>query len=357
MRILHINDYEHMAGAETAVRMLMEAHQKRGHQTYLFTTKQIGGVLVPSFLKEKKLEKIFKSLKPNIIHLHNNSMIGLAPLYTAKKLGIPVVWTLHDYRILCKNTMLFRGNATICKDTLFCPACNDFPAVANFKITDVKKANDSVRFVVASNYVRKRFSAILDAEKIYWDADENLLKKKTEHKRGKKILFGGRKDPEKGIHYVMAAFKRLLQSHPDATLIFAGESRDSNLRKTAKIYGVENNIKEAGLLSRDTYLELMADVDIVVCASVWAEPFNLTLLEAMALGKQIIATNVGGQPEVLGDGGILVNPKSSIEIADAMRYFFNDKVTAKKFSKKARSQAEKFKGGSDKYLKIYQELL
>lgn len=360
MRIIHINDYEYMAGAETAVQMLRESHQRKGHQTYLFTAKQIGGPLSSENLKRKRLKKIFKSLKPDLIHLHNNTIIGSAPLFLANKLEIPVVWTLHDYRILCKNTLLFRKNGTVCSNNQDCCICNDFSSVTNFSIDEIRKINNNITFIVASDYVKERFSPILQAERIYWDVDENLLNKKTAFPINKKILFGGRKDTEKGLHFVMGAFKKILKTHPESKLVFAGVSRDpdpENVKNIAKIYDVENHIEETGYLQKQQYLDLVESTGLVICASIWAEPFNLTLLESMALGKTLIASNIGGQTEVIGDAGVLVSPKSSTDIAEAVKYLFDNESEAIKLAKKARETAAKFRGGSNKYLSIYQKLL
>ncbi len=155
----------------------------------------------------------------------------------------------------------------------------------------------------------------------------------------------------------MAALKRLIKEHPKAKLVLAGKTRGVDVKQLANIYGVKKNIIDYGYLDRKEYLKVLLKSHIVICPSIWAEPFNLTLLESMATGKPVIATNVGGQAEVMGKAGILIEPKSSFDIYSTVIELFRNRKKAKQLGLKARQRAQQFKGCAKKYVKVYKSLV
>ena len=362
MRVLHINDFEHYSGAETAIRMLRGVHEKSGIKTFLATKDDIGQ-FTPDIIKRGSCKKIFKRIKPDVIHLHNNTAIGLAPIIVAQKLRIPVVWTLHDYRAVCPNTLLLRPNNTFCTERN-CTTCNPDMMCITWSYKELQNLLPFVKCIAASNYVKERYKQFFsslgmnfDAEINYWDADIELLNMEVEYCFNQNILFGGRRDEEKGVLYAILTIKRLIKKYPNIKLIFTGESRKCNIQQLAKIYNVEKNLIDVGYLPKEQYFkDVLFKSSIVLCLSVWEEPFNLTMLEAMALGKPIIATAVGGQQEVLGNSGILIQPKSSIDIVNSVERLFSNKSLYKRLSKQSREQAKRFVGCAERYIKVYEKL-
>ena len=350
MKILHFNDYYHLAGAETAVRRLCRELAEHHVDAEIIVKKEVG---IFHALKTSGVRNIVSSYKPDIIHIHNTSIIGTAPLVVAKEKGIPVVWTLHDYRLLCSKTLLLRSNMTTCEN-YDCPNCSLYDKFANPSYDAVKEYD--ITFVVASNYVKQKYLKTLNARVIYWDAQSELLKWDIKNVEEPYFLFGGRTDVEKGVEYVLLAIKRLKKKYPGIKLIFAGDSRGCDLEKLSKLYGIRENIQQTGLISKKKYEQLMQNCFAVICASIWEEPFNLTLLEAMAIGKPVIATQTGGQSEVVGDVGLKIMPKSSIAIKHAAESLLEDKNNAYKMGKACREHAKKFQGCAEKYIELYKEL-
>lgn len=357
MKIIHFNDFEHYSGAETAIKMLRESHEKSGIKTFLFTRKEIGNKFTPKIIKKIRCNGILNKIKPDLIHMHNTIDIGLIPAEIALEKNIPIIWTLHDYRGICPNTLFLKANNTVCIDKN-CAACDISKMVVYYNYKKFQSILRQSRCVVASNYVKKRYSEIIKAKRIYWDADSNLLKLKIkDSSKSRSILFAGRRDYEKGVSYAIMAVKRLIKKYPNIKLIFAGETRDENTKQLAKIYKIEQNIIDFGYLPREKYLNLLNGVNCVICPSIWEEPFNLSLLEAMSAGKPVIATKVGGQTEVLGKTGILIEPKSSGDIANAINLLFSDSKMHKKLSLKARERAKTFKNCGEEYKKVYEEAI
>ena len=84
MKIIHFNDYQQMAGAETAIDKLRKETEVLGHKTYFFSRKNVIPFFGSERLKIIKCRYIIKKMKPDIIHLHNILGMGLAPFIAAK---------------------------------------------------------------------------------------------------------------------------------------------------------------------------------------------------------------------------------------------------------------------------------
>lgn len=118
--------------------------------------------------------------------------------------------------------------------------------------------------------------------------------------------------PQKGHQYLLMAMPLLLAQIPNTTFVFVGRpksrSASEQLEKMAKRLGVSKSVIFAGF--RPDVFRLVSSCDVFVLPSLW-EPFGIVLLEAMSLGKPVVATRVGGIPEIIADGvnGYLVEPK------------------------------------------------
>ncbi len=159
------------------------------------------------------------------------------------------------------------------------------------------------------------------------------------------ILIGSvaRLAPEKGHIFCLEAFRMLADKFPKVILLVVG---GGPLRRDveAKIdgLGLNNNVVMTG--HRGDVLEIFASLDISLHTSMW-EGLPRTIIEAMFMGKPIIATKVGGIPELIEDGitGILIQPNDKEALVSAVATLINDKSLAKRFGDTARVHAkEKF---------------
>lgn len=141
------------------------------------------------------------------------------------------------------------------------------------------------------------------------------------------LLYVGRLTPVKGVHVLIAAFRRLRAAHPELRLIVTGSSFFGGAAKTgyereleALAGPVGDAIVFTGYLPHDQLRHLYAAADMVVMPSVWQEPQGLVALEAMASGAFVIGTAVGGIPEVVEHqvNGVLVPPDDVAALAAAI---------------------------------------
>jgi spore coat protein SA len=145
------------------------------------------------------------------------------------------------------------------------------------------------------------------------------------------ILFVGRLDPSKGVHVLVEAMRILLASNVRATCKIVGSSHagGSSSKATAYVKSLHEspppNVQFLGFRAATDIAQEYRAADIVCCPSIWQEPFGNVNIEAMACGVPVVATRVGGIPEIAADGGVfLVEPDSAAELANALRRLLLD---------------------------------
>lgn len=146
----------------------------------------------------------------------------------------------------------------------------------------------------------------------------------AEQRRSPRMIFVGALIREKGAHIAVNALAKTRQSHSDTTLTIVGEGPErSNLEQLAATLGVAESVSFLGL--RDDVPELFCEHDIAVVPSIWHEAFGYVILEAMAASCPVIASDVGGIPEIIrnGEDGLLVVADDAEVLAQAVVRLWN----------------------------------
>ena len=139
---------------------------------------------------------------------------------------------------------------------------------------------------------------------------------------GNVLVFAGRLGPQKAVGVLLAA----LADVDGASLVVAGDGPErAALERRAAELGLDGRVRFIGSVPRETVLRLFRAADAAVLPSAW-ENFPHTVVEALAVGCPVIATSVGGVPEVVRDGenGLLVAPNDASALAEAIERFFTD---------------------------------
>jgi glycosyltransferase involved in cell wall biosynthesis len=150
----------------------------------------------------------------------------------------------------------------------------------------------------------------------------------------------GRLEPQKGHVVLLQAMRELADACPEArVLLIGGGSQEQALRGAADDLGLADRITFTG--ERRDVPALMAALDLFVLPSLW-EGLPLVLLEAMASGAPVVATRVGGVPEVVSDGatGILIDPNRPDQLAAAIIRCRNDRDGAARMAEASRRWVE-----------------
>jgi glycosyltransferase involved in cell wall biosynthesis len=157
---------------------------------------------------------------------------------------------------------------------------------------------------------------------------------------GRSLVFAGRLGPQKALGAALVA----LGDVPDVGLTVAGDGPDRALleRRSSEL-GLDNRVRFLGSVPRETVLRLFRAADASLLPSRW-ENFPHTVVESLAVGCPVIATAVGGVPEVVEDGrnGLLVPPGDAKALAAAISRFFSDEELASRLAAAAPASVDRF---------------
>jgi glycosyltransferase involved in cell wall biosynthesis len=164
--------------------------------------------------------------------------------------------------------------------------------------------------------------------------------------------------PAKGIHHLIDAFPAVLAASPRAWLVLVGQGPEEQaLRARARERGVESRVVFAGF-QRDAH-DYVGGFDVAVTPSV-EEGFGLVALEALALGVPVVASRVGGLPDIVRDGetGLLVEPSRPDALAAAILRLLGDADLRTRFGRAARLDVQRFSldAYAGRLTRIYREL-
>ena len=170
----------------------------------------------------------------------------------------------------------------------------------------------------------------------------------------KQIIFVGRLSKEKGIETIIEISTKLPN---DVNLLIVGSGPES--KKIKKLAETLDNVHYLGYQTHEDSIKLINGSDIVIQPSLH-EGISTTILEAMACKIPIIASNVGGNKELISDNqnGFLINPGSSDELIKKITIILEDNLLAKKFGEKSFELIKNYEWSKigEKYLKLYQSL-
>ena len=173
------------------------------------------------------------------------------------------------------------------------------------------------------------------------EAFDRLAREVYAEREAKKVLFVGRLSAVKGVDYLIKAAELVLAQHEDATFVIVGRGEEEErLKALAKDLG--DRIKFCGHITRQALLSLYRTSTVLVLPSFTRlEAFGIVLLEAMASETPVIASRIPGVEDVVGDSGILVQPRDALQLANAVLKVFDDPKTARAMGKSGRRRAER----------------
>jgi glycosyltransferase involved in cell wall biosynthesis len=269
----------------------------------------------PPFVSTKGILGKLNELKPDVVDFHYR----WAPSYTrdvARYRG-KVVHTAHNTFGEGEGMM---GYFSRLNDKRFRDKCYNFSkivCVSEFICRDYARNGYSKdRLVVVPNGV--------DMPSISRD-------------EGDFILSLGRIVRTKGLGYLMEAMREI-----EAPLLVCGEGPDrKHLEKLANKYGLQDKVRFLGRVSEERKAELFASCKMFVIPSTF-EAYGIAAAEAMSYGRPVVASNIGGLPEVMNDCGILVPPKDSKALAVAIHSLLSDEKLRRECSRKARERAQHY---------------
>jgi glycosyltransferase involved in cell wall biosynthesis len=155
------------------------------------------------------------------------------------------------------------------------------------------------------------------------------------------ILFMGGYSKRKGIHILLKALAEIKEKDWILIIVGGGDLKSKKeITDLINFLKIKNKIINFSNISRELLKSILFEADIFVHPALY-EPFGIAVLEAMATGKAIIATRIGGIPEILANSGILINVCSE-ELKNALELLISDLELRKKYFTLAKERAKNF---------------
>jgi len=290
---------------------------------------------------------------PDIIHAHNiYGRLTTSIIDAAKKKKIPVVLTLHDYKLICPSYLMLRENQVceLCKGKKFyyclLKKCHKGSLIASAIYTletyfnFVAKKYDWIgRFICPSKFLFKKCAedGIPEQKLIHVPNFIWVKEFKPSYDNNGYILFVGRLSKEKGVLTLLKAIQNI-----DVQLKIVG---DGPVRDDCEKFVKENNINNVsfeGYKSGDELKNLYRNAMFIVFPSECYENAPMTVLEAFAFGKPVIGSNLGGIPEMIIDEktGLLFRPGDYQDLREKIQYLLANPSLIEKMGRKARQRVE-----------------
>jgi glycosyltransferase involved in cell wall biosynthesis len=321
LKILQVHThYREQGGEDAVVRAEGELLAAAGHEVVVHLARnpssavRTGASLAISAwnpLAARQLHDLARRERPDVAHVHN-TWFSLSPsiLTALAAAAVPVVMTLHNYRLLCANANLFR-DGHVCED---CVGSHPWHGVRHrcyrgSRVASVPAAstialhralgtwNRHVRLFLALNeFARTRFiRGGLPAHKIH--VKPNFVSdpgpRAEPPSRSRTILYVGRLETEKGVDTLLDSWNAWGSSRFELVLIGDGRLGPA-LRR-----GVPPGVRLTGSLSREAVLAWMLRSRALVFPSVLYEGQSVTVLEALGCGLPVLASRLGGNAELL----------------------------------------------------------
>ncbi len=324
MRILFIhNTYQQSGGEDAVVSGETKLLRSAGHniQVYLFDNSKVrtfGDKIITSvqaswsWRSYQLITARIHSFRPDIVHVHNFFPLVTPAVFAAcNDAGVPVVLTLHNYRLTCAAAILLR-NGEICEKCVTgsawwgavhrCYRGSLAGSIAVARMIDVHRRagtwHDRVdRFIALTEFQkRKMVAAGLPEHKLavkpnFLAAPPAVTMPRLEPRFG--ALFVGRLAPEKGVSFLVEAWRSV-----DYPLTIVGDGPlAAALRRDAS-----DQVTFLGHQDRTRVLEEMRKAAFLVMPSLWYEGLPMTLVEAYAAGLPVLASDLGAMAELVQPG-------------------------------------------------------
>lgn len=383
MRILQVNKFFHLrAGAETAFLQTRDLLRAEGHDVIDFAMRHPdnlpspyasyfalersyepdGGAIrrtrdavssVYSLQARRALARLLDAHRPDVAHLHNvyhQLTLSLVDELAARR--IPIVLTLHDWKIVCPAYTLFTEGAP-------CRRCPSGSVINAIRHRCVRRSTAASALAASEAAIARRRGTYGKVQRVIAPSrfgiavaelagihpnrveyvpnflpDAELAANAPAADHGPRLLYAGRLDETKGIRPMLAAFALV---RVPASLRIAGSGElEHEVRSAA---ARDSRIEYLGRLPRAELYEEFERARAVVLPSLWEDNGPFVILEAQAKAKALIVSDRGGPSEFVrnAETGLVVNPEDVVSLAAAMERMARDIEAAREWGRRAQA--------------------
>ena len=371
MKILTVhNKYKFRGGEDESRESEDRLLISKGHEIrqIIFDNKTIVGAATMraglsaswSSAAYRRVQQEISSWRPDVLDVHNFfPLASPAVHYAAFNMGIPVVQTLHNYRLFCPGAILFRNGAP-CEDCIhswfpwrgIVHRCYRGSALQTSAVSLMIALHRKLRtwerivsqFIAVSEFEKRKFVEAGFPESKIMTKPNFVLDSGDPGMGGGEFVFVGRLAPEKGIRTLLAA---MALTDSSVSLAIVGDGPlESEVRSAA---ARDPRIRYLGRISQPDVLDLVGRAISLIFPSEWYETFGRVAAEAFARGTPVLAAQVGAVAEIVEEGRtglhftpadpqdlarkmtwLLGNPEAVAQMRVAARREFEEKYTAER---------------------------
>lgn len=322
LRILSVHNRYQIRGGEEEVRdaeqslleqmgHIVDIYEESNDRLHALRAVQTAINTIWSSQTHQNIKQQLKRYSYDVVHVHNTlPLISPSVYYAAKECSVPVVQTLHNYRLLCPNALFFR-DGQVCEECLgqqipwagIKHACYRENRMASGVVTAMLTVHQLLKtwseqidvYIALTEFARKKFiEGGIPAEKIvvkphFVDPDPGIGTG-----GGGYALYVGRLSVEKGIDVLLDAWKYLDRTIP-LKIVGDGPLREQVIEATRILPQVE----WLGRKPMTEVYDLMGEAMMLVVPSKWYETFGRVVIEAFAKGTPVVAANIGAIAELV----------------------------------------------------------
>ena len=399
MRILLVNKFHYLrGGSEKYYFELAQLLKSKGHTVGFFSMKHEENITTgdPEYFVEeidlntgsklkaldviysqenkRLMAKALEEFKPDIVHINNfQRQLSASIIDAIKEKNIPIVMTAHDLNPICPaSIMLYNGE--VCDDCITkgyaqcikkkCVKGSTLKStlgVMEKKYYDIHKVFRKIDCIISpSEFIKNqlvngklKYSEIVTLHNFVNESERN------EYVLGDYAFYLGRLSKEKGILNLIEAIGDI----PNAKLLIAGDGPErEKIEAYISEHKLDGRITLLGYQNQDSIHKYITNSRFIVVPSIWNENCPYSVLEAMEIGKPIVASRIGGIPELIVDGenGYLYKADDINELKEKLMLMLDNDDKVNRFAQKSRELYESYYSPDSYYnelIKIYNKVM
>jgi glycosyltransferase involved in cell wall biosynthesis len=389
MKIIMVhNAYQQAGGEEIVFESEKSLLERNGHNvipyvrsnmelqdTSFIDRMAIASRMVWSAKSRNEFAAMLDAVRPDIVHIHNTFMVISPSIYSAcSERGIPIVQTLHNYRLLCPSANLFR-------DGKICEACVDHNLLHSIQHGCYRNSRGATagvvamlafhralntwrgsvtRFIALTKFAKEKFiTSGFSAESFAVKPNFTDRDPGERVRSGEYAVFVGRLAEDKGVRVLLEAWKRLPPHYP---LQIVGDGPERAVLEAQALELRLSGIVFRGRLSNAETIDAVKGARFIIVPSIWYEGFPMCVVESFACGTPVLCSRHGGLSEIVEDHltGLHFNPGDAEDLARTVEWAWNNPSQLDRMGHAARRKYETAYTGKQNYsllMGIYEQAL
>lgn len=334
LKVLTIHNYYKIPGGEdTVVANEKKLLESNGHNVIIYSRNNselkelnilqkfcLPFTTIFSFKSYREIKRIIKENKIDIVHVHNTlSLISPSVYYAAMKCKVPVIQTIHNFRLICPGATLYR-DGRICEECinngLRCAIkhkcyrgslLQTLACVVTLKIHRLLGIYNKLNYICLTEFNKKKLlklnqysKKVIDESKVFIKPNfASITKECIPYKeRKRQFVFIGRLDKLKGINLLLKAWKEI----KDYDLLICGTGPEEEWCKQYIKKNSLTNVKMLGFIPNIDAKTIISESKALILPTQWYEGFPMVIVESFACGTPVIGSDIGNIASLIENG-------------------------------------------------------